>query len=90
MDIGKRVWLTILFAIGGGIITGIAGTGVLFIVEQVWPDGLVEGLPVGVTFLVTFLPGVVAGVYWAYFYIKKRKHETKHLNDHLDEHEKKF
>ncbi|TSB45993.1 hypothetical protein [Alkalicoccobacillus porphyridii] len=90
MDNGKKIMLSIFFAIGGGIVTGIIGTGVLFIIEAIWPDGLLSGLSVPTTFLVTVLPGIVAGVYWAYFYIKKQKHETKHLDDHVPKNEEKF
>ncbi|MDQ0208761.1 hypothetical protein [Alkalicoccobacillus murimartini] len=82
------IW--ILFAIGGGFITGAVGTGVLFIVQAIWPDGLVADLSIGTTFLVTVLPGIVGSFYWSYFYIKKKKNETKHLEDHIPENESKI
>ncbi|MCM2677559.1 hypothetical protein [Alkalicoccobacillus plakortidis] len=90
MKTSKVIWITLLFAIGGGVLTGLIGSGVLFIVESIWPDGLIADLSVGATFLVTVLPGIVASFYWSYFYIKKRKNETKHLDDHVPEDEDKI
>ncbi|MBM0066903.1 hypothetical protein [Alkalicoccobacillus gibsonii] len=90
MNTGKKIWITILFAIGGGAITGLVGSGVLFLIESIWPDGLIADLSVGTTFLVTVLPGIVASFYWSFFYIKKQKNETKHLDDHIPKNEQKF
>ncbi|WP_059104071.1 hypothetical protein [Shouchella shacheensis] len=76
-----RAFVFILFAIGGVLLTGLAGILFRYIIALVWPDGFIAGFSIWGSFFVTALPGLVGSLYWAYFFIKKERHETKHLDD---------
>ncbi|KQL58959.1 MULTISPECIES: hypothetical protein [Bacillaceae] len=71
----------ILFAIGGSVLTGIAGVGLLYLARWILHDQLFESISYVGAFFVAALPGFIGSLYWAYFFIKKEKRETKHLDD---------
>lgn len=69
----------ILFAVVGSLLTGFAGTGLLYLIRTFWYEELFESISYLAAFVIAAVPGLIGSLYWTYFFIKKERRETKHL-----------